>query len=50
MLKFSPIDCTSFVLALEASESGLNKIMILPLKCNKSFFKSKSLVIPSNTL
>ena len=44
------MDCTSLVLALEASESGLDKIMILPLKYNKSFFKSKSLVIPSNAL
>ena len=44
MLKLPPIDC--IFLALEASESGLDKIMILPLKYNKSFFKSKSLVTP----
>ena len=50
MLKFSPVDYTSFVLILEASESGIDEIMILPLKCNKSFFKPKLLETPSITL
>ena len=50
ILKFSLVDYTSFVLVLEASESGIDEIMILPLKYNKSFSKSRSLVIPSNAL
>ena len=50
MLKFSPIDCTSFILVLEASESGIDEITILLLKNNNFFFKPKSLVTPSNAL
>ena len=36
-IKFSPMDHKSFVLALDAFKSEFGKIMILPLKCNKSF-------------
>ena len=50
ILKLPPIDHKSFILALEAFELRLDEIMILPLINNKSFFKSKSLVTPSNTL
>ena len=49
-MKLSPIDYKSSVLALEAFKSELDKIMILSLKYNKSFFKPKSLVTPSNVL
>ena len=47
-MKFPPIDHKYSVLALEAFELGLDEIMILLLKNNKSFFKSKLLVTPSN--
>ena len=50
ILKLSPINYKSCVLALEASESELDKIMILLLKYNKSFFKPRSLVTSSNAL
>ena len=50
ILKLTLIDYKSCVLAFEASESKLDKIMILPLKYNKFFFKPKSLVTPSYTL
>ena len=49
-MKLSPINHKSSVLALETFKSELNKIMILSLKYNKSFFKPKLLVIPSNIL
>ena len=49
-MKLSPIDHKSSVLALETFKSELDKIIILPLKYNKSFFKPKSLVTPSNIL
>ena len=49
-MKFFLIDHKSSVLALEAFELGLDEIMILLLKNNKSFFKPKSLVTSSNTL
>ena len=45
-MKLPPIDHKSSVLTLEAFESELDKIMILPLKYNKSFSKPKSLVTP----
>ena len=50
ILKLPPIDYKSCVLALEASESELDKIIILPLKYNESFSKPKSLVTSSNAL
>ena len=37
IIKFSPMDHKSFVLSLDAFKSGFDKIMILPLKSNKSF-------------
>ena len=49
-MKLPPIDHKSSILTLEAFELELDKIIILPLKYNKSFFKPKSLVTPSNTL
>ena len=45
-MKLPPIDHKSSILPLEAFESELDKIMILSLKYNKSFFKLKSLVTP----
>ena len=49
-MKLPPIDHKSSVLALETVKLELDKIMILPLKYNKFFFKPKSLVTPSNVL
>ena len=45
-MKLSLIDHKSSVLALETFESELDKIMILPLKYNKFFFKPKLLITP----
>ena len=50
ILKLPPIYYKSYVLALEASESEIGRVTILPLKYNESFSKSKSLVTPSNAL
>ena len=49
-MKLPPIDHKSSVLAFEAFELELDKIMILSLKYNKSFSKPKLLVTPSNIL
>ena len=49
-MKLPSIDHKSSVLAFEALKSELDKIMVLLLKCNKFFFKPKSLVTPSNVL
>ena len=49
-MKLPSINYKSSILALKTFESELDKIMILPLKYNKSFFKPKSLVTPSNIL